>query len=236
MRYPDGGGLTAKQRAQREQVRFQATELLAEGAAPPQVAQRLRVSRKSAYDWHARWRDGGVEALRSKGPPGRPSRIKPTWRAWLPQSWRGGRPRTAGCRTSGGRRPGGHGDRATLPWPLQPCADLAHPAPDGLHGAASKAPGRRAGPRCSGHLDRGDVASCGKTVRDQGAWLCFADESGQVLRAAESTDLVPAWPHAPRHRPGRRLGTYLAGRPGVPQAGPTHPAHLPDAGAPWPQG
>ncbi|MFM9594645.1 helix-turn-helix domain-containing protein [Streptomyces scabiei] len=65
MRYPDGGGLTAKQRAQREQVRFGVAELFAQGVAPPQVARRLRVSRKSACAWHARWREGGVEALRS---------------------------------------------------------------------------------------------------------------------------------------------------------------------------
>ncbi|MER6031027.1 hypothetical protein [Streptomyces sp. NPDC001851] len=26
------------------------------------------------------------------------------------------------------------------------------------------------------------MAAGGKTVRDQDAWLCFADESGQVLR------------------------------------------------------
>nr|WP_079158509.1 helix-turn-helix domain-containing protein [Streptomyces caniscabiei] len=74
MRYPDGGGLTAKQRAQREQVRFQAAELFAQEVPPPQVARRLRVSRKSAYAWHSRWREGGVEALRSKAlrgcPPG----------------------------------------------------------------------------------------------------------------------------------------------------------------------
>jgi transposase len=82
MRYPDGGGLTAKQRAQREQVRFEAAELFVQGVAPLQVARRLRVSRKSAYAWHARWRDGGVEALRSKGPSRRPSRMKPGWRAW----------------------------------------------------------------------------------------------------------------------------------------------------------
>ncbi|MFF8227974.1 helix-turn-helix domain-containing protein [Streptomyces caelestis] len=68
MRYPDGGGLTAKQRARREHVRFEAAELFVQGVTPPQVARRLRVSRKSAYAWHARWRDGGVEALRSKGP------------------------------------------------------------------------------------------------------------------------------------------------------------------------
>lgn len=33
--------------------------------------RRLRLSRKSAYAWHARWRDGGVSALRSKGPAAR---------------------------------------------------------------------------------------------------------------------------------------------------------------------
>lgn len=83
MRYPDGGGLTAKQRAQREQVRFEAAELFVQGVTPPQVARRLRVSRKSAYAWHARWREGGVQELRSKGPSGRPSRMTPDWRAWL---------------------------------------------------------------------------------------------------------------------------------------------------------
>jgi transposase len=83
MRYPDGGGLTAKQRAQREQVRLQAAEMFTQGVAPPLVAKALRVSRKSAYAWHAEWRDGGVGTLRSKGPSGRPSRMRPDWRAWL---------------------------------------------------------------------------------------------------------------------------------------------------------
>lgn len=83
MRYPDGGGLTGKQRAQRERVRFEAAEMFAQGVAPPQVARRLRVSRKSSYAWHAEWRAGGSEALRSKGPSGRPSRMKQDWRAWL---------------------------------------------------------------------------------------------------------------------------------------------------------
>ncbi|MGX4694647.1 hypothetical protein [Streptomyces sp. JNUCC 63] len=32
--------------------------------------------------WHARRRDGGTEALRSKGPSGRPPRMRPAWRAW----------------------------------------------------------------------------------------------------------------------------------------------------------
>ncbi|MFF7251158.1 hypothetical protein ACFZBU_45750 [Embleya sp. NPDC008237] len=39
MRYPDGGGLTAKQRAQREQVRFEAAELFEHGESPLCVAK-----------------------------------------------------------------------------------------------------------------------------------------------------------------------------------------------------
>ncbi|MEV8018832.1 winged helix-turn-helix domain-containing protein [Streptomyces sp. NPDC086554] len=64
MRSPDGGGLTARQRAQREQVRFEAAELYARGIPVPEIARRLRVSRKSVYAWRARWRDGGVEDQR----------------------------------------------------------------------------------------------------------------------------------------------------------------------------
>jgi transposase len=44
--------------------------LFEQGVQPPEVARCLRVSRKSAYAWYARWRDGGVEALVSKGSQG----------------------------------------------------------------------------------------------------------------------------------------------------------------------
>ncbi|WP_406293445.1 hypothetical protein OG948_02525 [Embleya sp. NBC_00888] len=43
MRYPDGSGPTAKQRAQREQVRLRAAEMFTQGLAPPLVAKALRV-------------------------------------------------------------------------------------------------------------------------------------------------------------------------------------------------
>ncbi|MET9909551.1 helix-turn-helix domain-containing protein [Streptomyces sp. NPDC006476] len=56
MGYPDGGGLTAVKRARRERVRFQAAEMFAVGLRPAQVARALRLSRKSAYAWHAAWR------------------------------------------------------------------------------------------------------------------------------------------------------------------------------------
>ncbi|MGW4896001.1 IS630 family transposase [Kitasatospora sp. NPDC004240] len=70
MRYADGGGLTASGRLRQETVRMQAAELL-------EVARRLRVSGKSAYQWHQLWREGGVEALASRGPGGSRCRLSP---------------------------------------------------------------------------------------------------------------------------------------------------------------
>lgn len=40
-----------------------------------QVAHRLRVSAKSAYQWRRRWRTGGEAALASKGPGGAVCRL-----------------------------------------------------------------------------------------------------------------------------------------------------------------
>jgi hypothetical protein len=45
-RYPDGGGLTAVERARREQVRS-AAGLIEDGASDREVAKRFRVSRMS---------------------------------------------------------------------------------------------------------------------------------------------------------------------------------------------
>ncbi|WP_052681623.1 MULTISPECIES: winged helix-turn-helix domain-containing protein [Frankia] len=70
MRYADGGGLTAEGRARREAVRVQAAGLFAAGVDPVEVAGRLRVSTKSAYQWKRRWRAGGETALVSAGPSG----------------------------------------------------------------------------------------------------------------------------------------------------------------------
>jgi hypothetical protein len=41
MRYPDGGGLTAEERARRERVRSAAAELIEAGASDREVAKRL---------------------------------------------------------------------------------------------------------------------------------------------------------------------------------------------------
>ncbi|WSK00446.1 helix-turn-helix domain-containing protein [Streptomyces sp. NBC_01320] len=77
MRYADGGGLTAAGRQRREAVRRQAAELFEQKIKPLEVAQRLRVSRKSAYRWHQLWRNGGIEALVSRGPSGSRCRLSP---------------------------------------------------------------------------------------------------------------------------------------------------------------
>jgi putative transposase len=78
MRYPDGGGLTERGRAKREQVRQQAAGWFAEGVAVPEVARRLRVSRTAVYGWRQRWKAGGQDALASKGASGSRCRLDET--------------------------------------------------------------------------------------------------------------------------------------------------------------
>ena len=70
MRYPDGGGLTAAERARRERVRLAAAELIEEGASDREIARRFRVSRMSANRWRRTLAAGGKQALASKGAGG----------------------------------------------------------------------------------------------------------------------------------------------------------------------
>ncbi|MEV0564890.1 winged helix-turn-helix domain-containing protein [Dactylosporangium sp. NPDC050588] len=75
MRYPDGGGLSAQQRARREQVRLQAAGWFAEGVPVREVARRLRVSQTAVFGWRQQWQRGGEPALASKGPGGNRCRL-----------------------------------------------------------------------------------------------------------------------------------------------------------------
>jgi transposase len=70
MRYSDGGGLTAAERARREKVRLEAADMIEGGAGDAEVARRLRVSRMSANRWRRALAAGGREALASKGAGG----------------------------------------------------------------------------------------------------------------------------------------------------------------------
>ncbi len=70
MRYPDGGGLTAEERARRERVRLAAAELIEAGASDREVARRFRVTRMSVNRWRRALATGGRRALASRGPGG----------------------------------------------------------------------------------------------------------------------------------------------------------------------
>ena len=70
MRYPDGGGLDAAERARREQVRLAAAELIEAGASDREVARHFRVSRMSANRWRRALAAGGRAALASRGAGG----------------------------------------------------------------------------------------------------------------------------------------------------------------------
>jgi transposase len=75
MRYSDRGGLSAVARARREEIRFQAADMFGGGASPVEVAGKLGVTCKSAWQWHRRWQTGGRNALVSKGPGGSVCRL-----------------------------------------------------------------------------------------------------------------------------------------------------------------
>ena len=77
MRYSDGGGLTAEERARRERVRLAAAEWFEEGATDREVAERFRVTRMSANRWHRALAAGGRSALASKGPGGASCKLSP---------------------------------------------------------------------------------------------------------------------------------------------------------------
>jgi transposase len=77
MRYADGGGLTAEERARRERVRLAAAELIEAGASDREVARRFRVTRMSANRWRRALAAGGRRALASRGPGGARCKLTP---------------------------------------------------------------------------------------------------------------------------------------------------------------
>ncbi len=83
MRYPDGGGLTAAERARREQVRLAAAEMIEVGASDREVAKRFRVSRMPANRWRRSLAGGGRAALASKGAGGAQCKLTPAQLAEL---------------------------------------------------------------------------------------------------------------------------------------------------------
>jgi transposase len=76
----------AQQRAALEARRLQAAELFAQGRTQAEVAHQLGVSRQSAHVWHARYLQGGVDALRSRGPTGPDPKLSAAQLAKLEQA------------------------------------------------------------------------------------------------------------------------------------------------------
>ncbi|MFJ9752856.1 helix-turn-helix domain-containing protein [Streptomyces chartreusis] len=69
MRYARGGGLTVERRRLRERIRYEASERFGRGERTAVIAKDLRVSEGSVERWRRAWREGGMDALASAGPP-----------------------------------------------------------------------------------------------------------------------------------------------------------------------
>jgi transposase len=61
-----------------EVLRLRAVEQVQTGAHPEDVARTLGLHRKTVYGWLAKYREGGLEALRAKPVPGRPPKLSGT--------------------------------------------------------------------------------------------------------------------------------------------------------------
>ena len=182
MRYPDGGGLDAAERARRERVRLAAAEMIEAGASDREIAKRFRVSRMSVNRWRRALAAGGREALASKGAGGAKCKLTPAQVAELEAVLEAG---PAAC---------GYADQC---WTLARVAEQAlaavrggvhagrdgrAAAPDRLVGAGPGPPGGGAGRGQDRQVAGGHLAGHKSTAADLGAWLCFEDESGQGLR------------------------------------------------------
>ena len=73
-----------------EGVRMQAGALFAAGHSQAQVARRLGVARQNVSRWHAQWRQGGLDALVSRGPTGTAPRLSEAQLAAVDQALRQG--------------------------------------------------------------------------------------------------------------------------------------------------
>ena len=178
MRYPDGGGLTAAERARREKVRLEAAELIEAGASDQEIAKRFRVSRMSANRWRRALAAGGRAALASKGAGGAKCKFtgaqlgeleavldaSPAACGYADQCWTLARiAEQVWQRVRGGVHAGRDGRAA---------------APDRLERVGPGPPGRRARRGADRRVAGGGLAGGKRTAADLGAWLVFEDESG----------------------------------------------------------
>jgi transposase len=77
----------AQQERDRLQARrLRAAELFAAGITQAEIARQLEVSAQAISVWHARWKEGGIDALRSRGPSGPAPRLSDAQLATVEQA------------------------------------------------------------------------------------------------------------------------------------------------------
>ena len=79
MRYAQRGGYTPAEQQRRERLRLEAAGRFARGDTISEIARDLRVTEGSVRRWHRAWRDGGDQALRSRGPVSREKLSPQQW-------------------------------------------------------------------------------------------------------------------------------------------------------------
>jgi transposase len=79
MRYGQRGGYTPAEQERRERLRLQAAGWFEDGHGTRQIARELRVHERTVARWRTSWREGGIEALRSKGPVSREKLTSAQW-------------------------------------------------------------------------------------------------------------------------------------------------------------
>ncbi|MEV1240759.1 helix-turn-helix domain-containing protein [Nonomuraea sp. NPDC050022] len=79
MRYGQRGGYTPAEQERRGRLRLEAAGWLETGQSAKDIARDLRVHERTVDRWRKAWRDGGIEALRSKGPVSREKLASAQW-------------------------------------------------------------------------------------------------------------------------------------------------------------
>ncbi|MFJ9752690.1 helix-turn-helix domain-containing protein [Streptomyces chartreusis] len=164
MRYLDGGGLTAEERARRERVRLAAADLTEGGVSDREVARRFRVTRMSANRWRRALASSGRQVLASKGPGGARCKLDPSQLRVLATVL------DAGPAASG--------------WSDQ-CWTLARIPRSYAAGSASH-PGR-AGPTAAPYCWSVQVPSRKATERDEAKIAAWKDEQWPVIKRGRRT-------------------------------------------------
>jgi transposase len=117
---------------------LRAAELFAEGRSQAEVAHQLGVARQSAHVWHRRFEQGGVEALRSRGPTDPDPKLSAAQLAEVEQALLKGATANGFDTDLWTLERGGGGDHPADRGPLspRPCVGDSAPAP-GLELAAA---------------------------------------------------------------------------------------------------